>query len=110
MPIRLPFNFPYFYNNYRYPYNQKNHNRYSTNTINRKNEYDSQANPKQDVKKNPENSDRNSSSESSECFFEIFGLKLHFDDVLIMCILFFLYKEEVQDEELFLCLILLLIS
>lgn len=118
MPIHLPFKFPYFYNNYRYQYNSINSNRYSTNTTdklnshqyNRKNEHDCQTSFQYETEKNSENSDRGSAPESSECFFEIFGLKLHFDDVLIMCILFFLYKEEVQDEELFLCLILLLIS
>ena len=49
-------------------------------------------------------------SEASEAFFEIFGLKLYFDDILIMCILFFLYTEKVHDDELFICLILLLLT
>lgn len=44
-----------------------------------------------------------------ECF-EILGLKLHFDDLLIMCILFFLYQEEVKDSYLYIALILLLLS
>ena len=44
-----------------------------------------------------------------ECF-EILGLKLHFDDFLIMCILFFLYQEEVKDSYLYIALILLLLS
>lgn len=48
--------------------------------------------------------------ESSESFFEFFGIKLYFDDILIICILFFLYTEGVQDTELFMCLILLLIT
>lgn len=43
-------------------------------------------------------------------FFEIFGLKLYLDDILIMCLLFFLYEEEVNDRELFISLILLLLS
>ena len=42
--------------------------------------------------------------------FDIFGIKLFFDDVLILSLLFFLYKEEVKDEGLFLALVLLLIS
>ena len=41
---------------------------------------------------------------------DLFGLKLYFDDVLILSLLFFLYKEEVKDEGLFLALVLLLIS
>ncbi len=48
--------------------------------------------------------------ELSYPFFEIFGLKLYFDDILIICLLFFLYKEEVHDEYLFTALILLLLS
>ncbi len=43
-------------------------------------------------------------------FFEVFGLKLYFDDILIICLIFFLYKEEVNDEYLFMALILLLLS
>lgn len=46
---------------------------------------------------------------SDECF-EIFGLKLHFDDLLIICILFFLYQEDVKDTYLYISLILLLLS
>ena len=43
-------------------------------------------------------------------FFDIFGLKLYFDDVMIICLLFFLYEEGVNDQELFISLILLLLS
>lgn len=43
-------------------------------------------------------------------FFEILGLKLTFDDLLIVCILFFLYKEDVKDTYLYIALILLLLS
>lgn len=43
-------------------------------------------------------------------FFEIFGLSLYFDDVLLICLIFFLYQEGVQDEFLFMALIFLLLS
>lgn len=43
-------------------------------------------------------------------WFDLFGIKLYFDDVLILSLLFLLYNEEVKDEGLFLALILLLIS
>lgn len=46
---------------------------------------------------------------STECF-EIFGLKLHFDDLLIIALLFFLYQEDVKDTYLYIALILLLLS
>ena len=41
---------------------------------------------------------------------DIFGFKLHTDDLLIMLILFVLYKEDVKDKFLYIALILLLIS
>lgn len=44
-----------------------------------------------------------------ECF-EIFGIKLYFDDLLIIALLFFLYQEEVKDSYLYIALILLLLS
>lgn len=53
-------------------------------------------------KNNPKNNDN--------YFFELFGLKLHFDDVLLICLIFFLYQEGVKDEELFISLLLLLLS
>ena len=43
-------------------------------------------------------------------WLDVFGIKLYYDDVLILSLLFFLYKEEVKDEWLFLALVLLLIS
>lgn len=46
----------------------------------------------------------------NEVLFEIFGLKIYFDDLLIICILLFLYQEGINDEYLFICLILLLLS
>lgn len=45
-----------------------------------------------------------------EPILEILGLKLYLDDLIIIGILFLLYKEDVQDEMLFLVLILLLIT
>ena len=103
MPFRLPFNLPFFYNpQYKYTYNN------TSNSIPYKT-----SNQKEEKTKQSEDSINTisvSNDESSDYFFEIFGLKLYFDDILIMCLLFFLYTEGVQDQELFLCLILLLIS
>lgn len=47
--------------------------------------------------------------DEEQCF-EIFGLQLHFDDLLIIALLFFLYQEEVKDTYLYISLILLLLS
>lgn len=46
---------------------------------------------------------------TEECF-EIFGIKLYFDDLLLIALLFFLYQEEVKDTYLYIALILLLLS
>lgn len=45
----------------------------------------------------------------NDCF-EIFGITLHFDDILIICLLIFLYNEGVKDQLLFISLIMLLLS
>lgn len=58
--------------------------------------------------KNTDNTEENNRDDRE--FFEIFGIRLYFDDILILCLLYFLYKEDVHDEMLFLALILLLIS
>lgn len=67
---------------------------------------------KSDLKNN--NIQLNTSSKSlppnKDFVLDLFGLKLYFDDVLILSLIFFLYKEDVKDEGLFLALVLLLIS
>ena len=105
-----PFNFPFFYNNYRpknhYIHKQSN----SSNTRNISNL--NSTNSKKFIQFNEGENKKDSENilESSESFFEIFGLKLHLDDILIICILLFLYNEKVHDDELFICLILLIFS
>ena len=110
MPFHSPFNLPYFFKpNYRYNYypSQFNKNYINNNLKQQENLYTS---PNEKKTEDSKAEQENRSSESSECLFEIFGLKLYFDDVLIMCLLYFLYTEGVQDQELFICLILLLLS
>ena len=92
-----PFNMPFLYNN-MFPRKIPNTN---YNNL-KKTELSEQ------ISKNEKKASVN--SETTEAFFEIFGLKLYFDDILIICILFFLYTEKVQDEELFICLIMLLLT
>lgn len=50
------------------------------------------------------------SPQTENYFFELFGLKLYFDDILLICLIFFLYQEGVKDDELFISLILLLLT
>lgn len=42
--------------------------------------------------------------------FDFLGIKLYLDDIIIICLLIFLYQQKVQDESLYLILILLLLS
>ncbi len=49
-------------------------------------------------------------SDVEEPIFEILGIQLYLDDIIILGLLFFLYQEGVQDETLFIALILLLLS
>ena len=49
-------------------------------------------------------------SDCDEPIIEILGIKLFLDDIIILGLLFILYKEEVKDEMLFISLILLLLS
>ena len=52
----------------------------------------------------------NTTFTNNEHFFSILGIKLYFDDLIILALLFCLYNEGVKDEGLFICLILLLLS
>lgn len=45
-----------------------------------------------------------------ENFFDLLGIKLYNDDLLLIGLIFFLYKEDVKDQYLFFALILLLLS
>lgn len=43
-------------------------------------------------------------------FFDVFGVRLYYDDILLISLIFFLYSEGVDDSSLFIALILLLLS
>lgn len=49
-------------------------------------------------------------TDQEEPIFEFFGIKLYLDDIIILGILFFLYEEKVEDQMLYVSLILLLLS
>lgn len=48
--------------------------------------------------------------DSSIDFFQLFGYKIYLDDLLIIAIIFCLYKEGVEDQLLLMSLLLLLFS
>lgn len=82
----------------------------SVSSKNEHNNFDS-FNKKENKNCNINNTEKSKDNkDSSEEYFEILGLKLHFDDLLIIALLFFLYKEDVKDTYLYIALILLLLS
>lgn len=106
----MMFNFPFYpyhhsrFYNY-YPYKQYNSSQKHTkkNTVYARN--------RNDEKKNislPKNEINNDIKE--DFVLNVLGLKLYYDDILLICLIFFLYNEGIQDETLFIILILLLIS
>ena len=120
---------PFF--RFPFPYNHAYYNRFSNYYPNMYNRYNNLSSKLSNVDKSYSNASNNSTNLDSSlntnkvhsenkfedlkksednCFFELFGLKLFFDDVLLICIIFFLYQEGTRDNELFLSLILLLLS
>lgn len=61
-------------------------------------------------KKNNGKFHKRSIKNESNALFEVFGIKLYFDDILLISLIFFLYSEGVKDDYLFISLILLLLS
>lgn len=109
MPTYPYIGFPNFYRRAYNPnlYNNANRNNSSL---------DSSVSTNNDISVEKYNGNRkhdrnyNKKSPDNSCIFELFGLKLYFDDILLVCLLFFLYNEGVKDEGLFIALILLLLS
>jgi len=66
---------------------------------------------------NFDNANRNNLNEKNKSnkynddyLFDLFGLKIYNDDILLVSLIYFLYSEGVKDDGLFLVLILLLLS
>ena len=102
-----------------YNKNSVNQNDYNKNSVNQNgvnqnnfssSNYNENGVNQNDYNENRTNKKNNSKSNNDNYFFELFGLKLYFDDVLLICLIFFLYDEGVRDNELFISLILLLLS
>ncbi|NLC87162.1 MAG: hypothetical protein GX682_00010 [Clostridiaceae bacterium] len=104
--------FPFLgFQKYRRPYQHYSYNGHLHNSnLDFENYKQKPCFPSVPQKKEEENSTFSSSNESCDDFFEIFGIKLSVDDLLILALLFFLYKENVDDNYLFVALILLLLS
>lgn len=111
------FNFPLFGYPYNYPY-YKYYNRYNPNIKDTTNNNKSQNQEEyKDEKSSITNSRKISNttisraySDSEQAIFEIFGIRLYLDDLIIIGLLFFLYQQNVSDETLYIILFLLLFS
>lgn len=97
------------YNNVNYHEKQKNNNlkKYNSNYLKNDNNMNFK---NQNNIEYPHSTEMDETSEKDDPIFEILGIKLHSDDILLICLIFFLFKEGVQDEYLFISLILLLLS
>lgn len=127
--------FPFFGFPYQYPYYNRYYNnyKYCNSNINKTNDKNSDTDKELEESsvqaRDNNNSNRSCSKISSknnqflpfsfnftgfsDCdkpILNFMGIKLFLDDIIILGILFLLYKEEVKDEMLFIALILLLLS
>lgn len=105
------FKFPY----YSYPYNYyKYYNQFNTqNTSNQKQEINNTEKKESSItNSNPisNTTDSKHFSNSEQAIFEILGIKLYIDDLIILGIIYFLYQQKVHDEMLYIILFLLLFS
>jgi len=111
----LTHNYTNTYNsNYSKKYTHNNSKKFSNNLSSyySNNYYQNQNSSIGSKQKKIENSPKREIQEKSfeHELLEIFGLKLYFDDILLICLIFFLYNEGVKDKYLFISLILLLLT
>lgn len=107
MPRFPYFGFPHYYNYMpNYPHNL------ATSASNQSSTYIPHTESKSPTSKiDASHTNKSKSAPIDDDFlFDLFGLKIYFDDILIIGLLFFLYNEGVKDEGLFIVLVLLLLS
>ena len=102
-PPYINFPFQFYKNPYRNHYYYQNSSTLShfSNSLPQSN-YKNYTNTK--AEKNKSNKNNN------DFLFDLFGLKIYYDDVLLISLIYFLYSEGVKDDGLFIVLILLLLS
>ena len=121
MPSFFPPPFPFFRPNINYrqmnnPHNfqnKSNFNTYNNNSFshNPNHLHNNNTNHHKPINtENPLGININGFTNMSEPIFELFGIHLFLDDIIIICILIFLFQENVKDEMLYIILIMLLFS
>ena len=113
-------NYPYFgFPNYNKYFNQNQKSNYNMDKINPSNSshnfkhasnLNNNAFTNNIFSSRTESKSHNESFETKSDFINIFGLSLGLDDILILCLLFFLYSEKSDDYILMLVLVLLLLT
>ncbi len=98
---------PFYQNPYPYYFPRRYRNNYMNNDYSYNKKQTEKNYHEDDVEESPEVEHLDSLSKP---FLEFFGIKLYFDDILLISLIFFLYSEGVKDQNLFLVLILLLLS
>lgn len=117
MMFHLPyFNMPYYGRYSRYGYHYPYYNCFKTSNTNSYNKNANSTKNNSSVKNmnicssTNEKENKNKENSSDSPLFQLFGINLYFDDILLICLIWFLYDEGVKDEGLFIALILLLLS
>ena len=90
-------------------YNSRNYSRKINKNSNNLNS-NSKPNVNTNFKLNSQTISNKKDSEDRQELFDFLGIKLYFDDVLLICLIFFLYNVGVKDQYLFISLIMLLLS
>lgn len=104
----MGFPFPYYKNSPKIPQNfsiPTFNNQLNYNSL--KPDYNCESNLQETNFKKQKNKSNNN---TDDYLFDLFGIKLYTDDVLLVSLIYFLYSEGVKDESLFIVLILLLLS
>lgn len=100
-PKILPKYPPNYLPNYQYKKNNTNIQKPNFKTYKKQNDHTSDGH----------SINNNNSTKSSENpIFNILGISLYFDDILLICMIFFLYNEKIDDNYLLLSLVLLLLG
>lgn len=109
--FRFPF-YGYQYNNPYYKYQHQYMNNLKNSQINKtENSITNSTKISNTINQHQNNQNSNNcNSDNNKALFEIFGIKLYMDDLIIIGLLYFLYQENVKDEMLYIVLFLLLFS
>ena len=107
------FSKPYFNSSPAFFDRPQNKKACNNQTVNYNNFQNSRPTQVQNVNSNEchfEKQKNKSNNNNNDYLFDLFGLKIYTDDVLLVSLIYFLYSEGVKDEGLFIVLILLLLS